>query len=156
MFSGSMAFGDNLIPNQCANIETNTVQITADSDFNENHLFKISNFYTNSNFLTCKQIDELKEAFTYISIALLPVSSVAAAPGVREALLASATELGLVAGSAVTASILVIGGTGLATVYILIKPTLDECEKRGLENVKKEFEKELIEKYQLNRTSEKL
>ena len=94
--------------------------------------------------LTCQDLKTYKEGFIYTSLALSPaVLVIRANPAVKAMLLTEMMRLGLTLSNPVVLTVTVLGATGMAVIYIILKKEMDECEKMEAELLKKQIVREL-------------
>ena len=93
--------------------------------------------------LTCEQIKSLPHLGEIISIGLMPATVALAAPGVSGMLTAELAALGLTLANPVVLGVTVIGATGVSVIYLVMKQTMEECEKADRQALRNEIIREL-------------
>ena len=123
---------EELFPDQCMYTDGDSIVATSS--------YKIMAVaYSGALGLTCQEIKTFKEGLIYTSIALYPVSAlIATNPELQAALSIKALTMGL--SNPVVASIAVVGGTGAAILFIILKDADETCERLGRE----EYERQLF------------
>lgn len=138
---GTYGFSEDLFPDQCVYTDGDvTANVVMSKTLEVN--IATSNIvmaYNGALGLTCQELKTLQDGLVYTSIALLPVSAlIASNPELQAALSIKALTLGL--SNPIVASIAVVGGTGAAVVFILLKDANETCERLGRE----EYERQLF------------
>lgn len=97
--------------------------------------------------MSCQDIKSTFEAAKVIGISLMPVSLALRMPGVREGIGADLTALGLTLADPAVMGVTLVGSIGIVTVYLIMKSSLDECERQDREQLKQELLQELKQSY---------
>ena len=95
--------------------------------------------------MSCQDLKTAKDAVTLVSLALYPARAALRFSGVGAELGASMLALGL--SSPAVLGVTVIGASGLAVVYIILKQTQDDCAKQDQNEFKKQLFQEIESKY---------
>lgn len=95
--------------------------------------------------LTCDDLRNAQDAAALVSIVLSPVKKVLALPIVGEQIAAGLAVAGVSAPAVATVS--VIGATGMAVFYIIMRKQVSDCEKENQAELKRQFFNELESKY---------
>lgn len=141
LFAGSCpAFADSLFNDDvCPIVESTSVQYSA-------HLALTPQAFAAFG-LRCEDLKTLKNAVTYSSIALMPVSTAMALnPGLQTELMAAGVA---VLGSTAVITIGVVGASSVAAAYFILKPTIDECERQDHDTLRDSVMREMQQKYGL-------
>lgn len=100
-----------------------------------------------SNGISCETIRDLDETISVVNLALLPAAAFLRNPTVSAALAADLAAMGLTFANPVVLGVTVIGSVGIATFYIVLRQSLEDCEQQEREALKKEILYELQNKY---------
>lgn len=97
--------------------------------------------------LSCQQLKSAIDAFHIMSMALMPVTVALRAPGAKEQLAASLATYGLSMANPAVLGVTIIGATGVVTLYFIMKNSLQECERRDQEELRKNILRDLKKAY---------
>lgn len=98
--------------------------------------------------LSCKDLKAIDDSYYLVSLSIVPaLRAFAQSSAVQGALAAELAGLGIVAGSPAVLGVTVIGGFGIVTLNILLKMSLEECERQDRENLKNQIIQELETRY---------
>ena len=111
-----------------------------DVDFSSSREYAM-NFPT----VSCHELKSAKEAIEMAGIALMPAKAAMKLPGVGAAIDASIEALGLLNPAVI--GVTVVGATGVAVVYIVLKRSVSDCERQDREDFKQQVFHELEGKY---------
>lgn len=104
---------------------------------------------TNSGFagMSCQDLKSTFEAAQLVGIVLMPATLALKTPGVREGVVTELAALGLTFSNPAVLGVTVIGAVGVVTVYLVMKSSLDECERQNRDQLKQEILREIKQSY---------
>jgi hypothetical protein len=137
----SALFYDSCI-GQTAGAETSPNQYAGGGEFDGYSYVLVSN---QSGFagMSCQDLKSMVEGMKMVSIAILPATSLMKNPAVAKLTAASLETLGIAVGGTAVLSVTVFGAIGFATVYIVMKQSLNECEKMDKQQFKQDVIREI-------------
>lgn len=100
-----------------------------------------------SNGISCETIRSLNETISVVNLALLPAAALIRNPTVSASLAADLAAAGLTFSNPVVLGVTVVGSVGIATFYIVMRQSLEDCEQQEREALKQEILNELQNKY---------
>jgi hypothetical protein len=96
--------------------------------------------------LSCQNIKDLKEGYDIFNATIAPAMSLLLLPGAAEGVSAALAEAGLTLSNPPMLLVSIMGATAGASVYVVLKMSLKECERQDREKLKKEIFQELKKK----------
>lgn len=100
-----------------------------------------------SNGLTCETIHALNDTVSVVNLALLPAVAFVKNPSISAALAADLATAGVTLANPVVLGVTIVGGVGIATFYVVLRQSLEDCEQQEREALKQEILSELQAKY---------
>ncbi|MGZ3769337.1 MAG: hypothetical protein ACXVCP_08415 [Bdellovibrio sp.] len=100
--------------------------------------------------LSCETLKSSKETFDLISTSLLPVSvALNVSPEIHNAFMAELSSIGLTIANPAVLAATVVGTVGVATFYIILNKSFEECAEFEKNDLKESIIKEISQKYNL-------
>ncbi|MGZ3768269.1 MAG: hypothetical protein ACXVCP_15950 [Bdellovibrio sp.] len=142
LIAGKKAKADDLLTFSCVTVENFGKQTIG--------------IWKNSSFgLSCESLKSSKEAVELVSAALLPVSvALNASPQVRNALMTDLAAMGLTLANPAVLTATVIGSVGVATFYIIVRKSFQECAEFEKAALKEAIINELQRQYNFKATNQ--
>lgn len=100
-----------------------------------------------SNGLSCETIRDLNETVSVVNLALLPAAAFIRNPMVSASLAADVAAAGMSFANPVVLGVTIVGGVGIATFYVVLRQSLEDCEKQEREILKQQILDEIHSKY---------
>lgn len=100
--------------------------------------------------IRCEDLRSVQEGISIASVAILPASTVLRVPGVKATLGAELASMGLTLANPAILTVTVVGAVGVATLYFVLKKTLEECEQENQAMLKQSLLQEIERKYGLS------
>jgi hypothetical protein len=100
-----------------------------------------------SNGLSCETVHALSDTVSVVNLALLPAVAFVKNPAISASLAADLAAAGMTFANPVVLGVTIVGSVGIATFYVVLRQSREDCEQQEREALKQEILSELEARY---------